>query len=155
MNHIETADGRLRLWETFRGLAPGELFSYWTEPAKLRAWWPQEVAIEPAVGGHYTYGFPQAGHILSGTFSEVIPGKRLAFSWHWQHEPDAPERQVVVDFESRGDDALLTVTQGPYGEMGADVLERQQQLEGWQYFLARLKQHIRLTHERRDSARHK
>lgn len=137
MDHLYTADGRLRVWATFRNITPQELFSYWTEPDRLRLWWPEDAATEPVPGGRYRYAFPEPGHTLAGTFAEVVPGQRLAFSWGWEHEAGSPERQVVVDFEPRDEDTLLTVTHGPYGENEAEA-ERQEHLEGWQHFLGRL-----------------
>jgi len=143
VDHVQTADGRLRVWETYRRVTPDELYSYWTEPAKLKTWWPDEVTIDATVGGRYSFGFPQLEKILSGTFSEVVPGKRLAFSWRWQGEPGVPERHVIVDFEPRRDDTLLTVTHGTYGGGEAEAHEREAHLEGWQHFLGRLEKLIR------------
>lgn len=139
MDHVQTADGRLRVWETYRRVTPGELYRYWTEPAKLKVWWPPVAAVDPTVGGHYSFGFPEVGKTLSGTFSEVVPGKRLAFSWRWQDEPGVPEQHVTVDFEPRDDNTLLTVTHSSYG----GETERQEHLEGWQHFLGRLERHLR------------
>lgn len=138
MDYLYLKDGRLRVWETFRGVTPQELFKYWTEPAKLRLWWPPEAAVDPVPGGGYRYTFPEPGHTLAGTFSEVVPGRRLAFSRRWEHEPGSPERLMVVDLERRDEDSLLTVTDGPYGSGEAEVRERQEHLEGWQRLLGRL-----------------
>lgn len=133
MEHVVTRDGRLRVWTTLKGVAPGEVYSYWTEPGKLTQWWPQEARLEARPGGTYTFGFPEAGHTLEGLFSEAVPGERLAFSWRWQHEPLA-ERQVVVDLERRDEDTLLTVTHS-----ASDDEEREAYLGGWERFLGRLK----------------
>ncbi len=141
MDHVTTADGRLRVWETFRDTTPETLFGYWTEPYKLKVWWPSEVEVEPVSGGHYRYSFSQVGHTLTGTFSEVKPGQRLAFSWHWEHEPGV--QQVVVDFEPRDKDTLLTVTHGPFGADEAGKSLRQDQLEGWTHFIEKLKAAVR------------
>lgn len=146
MDHLYLKDGRLRVWETFRHITPHELFGYWTEPAKLQLWWPEEATTEPAPGGRYRYAFPGPGHTLTGTFSEVIPGERLAFSWRWEHEPGVPERHVVVDFEPRDENTLLTVTHGFYGAGEAE--EREGQLEGWQHFLGRLERLVRETNRK-------
>jgi len=143
MDYLYLKDGRLRVWETFRRITPHELFEYWTEPAKLQLWWPEEAVTEPVPGGRYRYAFPALGHTLTGTFSEVIPGQRLAFSWRWEHEPTTPERHVVVDFERRDEDTLLTITQGPYGGGKAEERERQGHLEGWQHPLGRLEALVR------------
>ncbi len=139
MDHVQTGDGRLRVWETFRRVTPDELYRYWTEPAKLELWWPPVAAVDPTVGGRYEFSFPESGKTLSGTFSEVVPGKRLAFSWNQQDEPGTLERHVTVDFEVRDRNTLLTVT---HSGAAADA-ERQGHLEGWQHFLGRLERHIR------------
>ncbi len=142
LDSVQTSDGRLRVWDTFRDVTPGELFSYWIEPEKLKTWWPNEVTVDPVPGGRYCYEFA-AGHILTGTFSDVEPGRRLAFSWRWEHETDR-EQRVVVDFERRDADTLLTVTQGPY-TVGKAGRERQAQLDDWTHLLGRLKTAVRRT----------
>ncbi|ADI15203.1 SRPBCC family protein [Truepera radiovictrix] len=140
MDHLTTADGRLRIWETYRGVPPEALFTYWVEPAKLRLWGPPEASVDARVGGSYRYGFPEGA--VTGTFAEVIAGNRLAFSWR---SPGEAERQVVVDFERRDAGTLLTLTQGPYGRDEAEA--RRRQLERWQESLVRLRS--ALTLERR------
>lgn len=138
MDHLTTRDGRLRVWETFR-TSPEDLFGYWTEPGKLQLWWPQEATLDPVPGG--SYRFAQDDRALSGTFTEVSPGERLAFSW--RTAPDGPERQVVVDFEPRNRDTLLTVTHGVYGTGEAEARAQEVELERWQHFLGRLERLVR------------
>ncbi len=112
------------------------LFSYWTEPAKLTQWWPEDATLEAVRGGEYRYSFPKVDRTLTGTFTEVVRGKRLAFSWTWEHENY--EQQVVVDLERRDEDTLLTVTHGPYSAKGDEA----EGLEGWTHFLGRLKRSL-------------
>ena len=137
LESVQTSDGRLRVWDTYKNVTPSELFSYWIEPDKLKTWWPNETTVDPVPGGSYRYEFA-TGQTLTGSFTEVDPGKRLAFGWRWEHEAGR-EQHVVADFESRDADTLLTLTQGPYGSGEAGKRERQEQLESWTYFLGRLK----------------
>lgn len=130
MDHVVTADGRLRVWETFRRVEPDELYTYLTDPAKLTRWWPDEAQTDATPGGDYRYTVA-AGEV-SGTFSEAEPGERLAFSYRAQ---DGAESRVVIDLEPRGADTLLTVTQGLFG----DDAERGAQLDEWTRLLRRLK----------------
>lgn len=130
MDHVVTADGRLRVWETFRRSRPLELYTYWTDPDKLTRWWPSEASVDAAPGGSYRYTLASGG-TLCGTFSETEPGRRLAFSMR----EDGLEQGVVVDLEPRDADTLLTVTHGPFG----DKTERQAQLDEWTRLLKRLK----------------
>lgn len=130
MDHVVTADGRLRVWETFRRVKPGELYAYLTDPAKLTLWWPNEAQVDATPGG--SYRFAVAGGEISGTFAEAEPGRRLAFSYRAQ---GGAESQVVVDLEPRDADTLLTVTQGPFGSEA----ERRAQLDEWTRLFKRLK----------------
>ena len=134
MDSVVTADGRLRVWETFRHVKPLELYSYLTDPAKLTQWWPSEARVDAAPGGSFRYTVADgvATEEVSGTFSEAEPGKRLAFSLREQGEA---ERQFVMDLEARDADTLLTVTHGPFG----DKAERQKQLDEWTRLLKKLK----------------
>ena len=130
MDHVVTADGRLRVWETFRRVKPLELYAYLTDRAKLTQWWPSEADVNATPGGSYRYTV--AGGEVSGTFAEAEPGRRLAFSYRAQ---GGTESRVVMDLEPRDADTLLTVTQGPFG----DEAERQARLEEWTRLFKRLK----------------
>lgn len=130
MDHVVTADGRLRVWETFRRVKPPELYSFWTDPDKLTRWWPSEASVDAEPGGGYRYTL-EDGEVLSGLLSDVEPGRRLAFSL----QRDGLEQRVVVDLEPKGADTLLTVTHGPFG----GKTEREAQLETWTRLLKRLK----------------
>ena len=134
MDSVVTADGRLRVWETFRRVKPLELYSYLTDPAKLTQWWPSEAQVDAIPGGSFRYTVTDevATGEVSGTFAEAEPGKRLAFSLRAQ---GGAESQVVIDLEPRDADTLLTVTHGPFG----DKAERQRQLDEWTRLLKKLK----------------
>lgn len=130
MDYVITADGRLRMWETFRRVGALELYTYLTDPAKLTQWWPSEAQANAVPGGTFRYAV--ANGEASGTFAEAEPGKRLAFSYRTQGDA---ESQVVIDLEPKDADTLLTVTQGPFG----DEAERQRRLDEWPRLFKRLK----------------
>ena len=129
MDYVVTADGRLRVWETFRRVGAPQLYAYLTDPAKLTQWWPSEAQVNAAPGGSFRYTVGDGE--VSGTFAEAEPGKRLAFLLR---EQGGVESQVVMDLETRDADTLLTVTHGPFG----DKAERQRQLDRWTRLLKRL-----------------
>ncbi len=134
MDYVVTADGRLRVWETFRRVGAPQLYACLTDPAKLTQWWPSEADVDAAPGGSFRYTVTDgvATGEVSGTFSEAEPGKRLAFSLRAR---GGAESQVVMDLEPKGTDTLLTITHGPFG----DKAERQVQLDEWTRLLKRLK----------------
>lgn len=125
----------------FPDFAPIPLFGSWTQPDRIKEWWAPEAEIEPRQGGAYHLWWPEQNHHLRGTYSDFRPGKALAFTWRWDHEPaDAPTRTVILAFDPMPADAgvRLTLRQFPYGDTDAEKEARAGHLEGWTYFLSRL-----------------
>jgi len=63
------------------------------------------------VGGHFRVQFwADSGehHSVSGTYREVVPNRRLVFTWTWQSTPER-ESQVTLDFKPVEQDTLLTL----------------------------------------------
>jgi uncharacterized protein YndB with AHSA1/START domain len=89
---------------------PERLFTAWTDPAQLAAWWgPEGVAcigaeVDLRVGGKYRIGnrLPDGMEIwIVGTFSVVDRPKRLVYSWLIEMMQGEAET-VTVRFEARG-----------------------------------------------------
>lgn len=120
-------------------IGPGELFCYWTEPDLLTRWWPRQAEVDLRRTGSFHFAWPEMDWHLRGVYSDIEPGRKLGFSWYWDHEPRVPARFVDVEFEPLGEGGTkLTVTHQMYGDGAADQEERKGHLEGWMYFLARL-----------------
>jgi uncharacterized protein YndB with AHSA1/START domain len=123
--------------------SPQMLFRYWTEPALLEEWWPQNAEIEPYSGGRYHLSWPKMNWHLRGTYTSFAIGKHLAFTWRWDSDEQEPgERIVKLAFDPLADGGTrLLLTHGPYEETPAEQeLRLEHQLAGWQHFLARLQQ---------------
>jgi uncharacterized protein YndB with AHSA1/START domain len=138
VTQLPTATDKLTVAALYERATPDEVFAYWTDPALLRQWWPEQADTDPRPAGAYHLAWPKMGWHLRGEYTAVEPGIRLAFTWRWEHEPDRPERTVEVLFDAVGDlGTQLTVTHGTYTE--ADREERDGHMEGWTYFLTRLR----------------
>jgi uncharacterized protein YndB with AHSA1/START domain len=110
-----TDDKTLRLERTFQ--APAEaVFDAWTSEEVLRRWWytedgweTSEAEIDLRVGGTVRVAMrdPDKGTEYSGggTYTEVDPPNRLAFTWTWDN--DTPQTLIEIDFEER--DGATTV----------------------------------------------
>jgi uncharacterized protein YndB with AHSA1/START domain len=64
------------------------------------------------VGGRFRVQFwtPDGEHhSVSGVYREVVPDRKLVFSWAWQSTPER-ESQVTVDLKPDGDGTVLTLT---------------------------------------------
>ena len=122
---------------TFPACSPNQLFDYWITPQLLTQWWPSEAEIEPRIHGSYHFAWPQMQWHLRGHFTDFEPGKKLSFTWRWDHYPHTT--QVVVDFEPLTESGTkLTVTHGEYRDSNEDQEARQGHIEGYLYFVGRL-----------------
>jgi uncharacterized protein YndB with AHSA1/START domain len=139
---VSTSDAQLTLTGEVLDFTPLGLFAYWTRPNLLRQWWPPQAEVEPRAGGAYHYWWPERNDHLRGVFTVFEPGRRLAFTWRWDHEPpEAPTRTVTVSFapDTRDDERVaLTLRHEPYGETQAEQDARKGHLEGWTHFLGKL-----------------
>ena len=138
LREIPSGPDRLMVEADFLEMAPETVFDYWTKPEMITKWWPQEAEIEPRVGGRYHLAWPGMNWHLRGIYTAFEPGSRLAFTWNWDHEPDAPERSVEIIMAAKGEGTQLTATHGAYTDTDADREVRQSHLEGWIHFLSQL-----------------
>jgi uncharacterized protein YndB with AHSA1/START domain len=135
----ESGPEKLIVTSFYPGASPALLFKYWTQPELLRQWWPPEADVDARPGGQYHLSWPSMEWNLRGTYTAFEPGRTLAFTWQWDHEPHTPGREVTVTFEPVGDvGTQLTVTHGAYTVSTKDQEERSGHLDGWIYFLTRL-----------------
>jgi len=82
-------------------------------------WWgayddhkPPIAETDLKVGGRFRVQFwtPNGEHhSVSGLYREVVPDRKLVFSWAWQSTPER-ESQVTVDLRPDGDGTILTLT---------------------------------------------
>jgi len=96
---------QLRLTRRYT-VAPARVWRAWTEPQALSAWFgpgePNSVTLaelDVRPGGRYRIRFhTQDGeeHEVSGIYEEVVPERRLVFSWAWRSTPDRVSR-VALD----------------------------------------------------------
>jgi uncharacterized protein YndB with AHSA1/START domain len=98
---------------------PAQLYQAWTQPEKMIRWWGvtghANAPIAKAdlrVGGrfHVQFWTPDGEqHNVSGVYREVVPDRKLVFSWAWQSTPER-ESQVTIDLKADSDGTILTLT---------------------------------------------
>jgi uncharacterized protein YndB with AHSA1/START domain len=90
-------------------VAPEKVWRAWTDPEAVKHWWgpgpgePVSLAeLDVRVGGRFriVFGGPQGrAHEVQGVYREVVPNRRLVFTWTWPNS--TPERESLVSLEFR------------------------------------------------------
>ena len=97
---------------------PEKVYEAWTNPAQMMRWWggnneaTRTAETDLRVGGRFHVGFKgDTGeqHDVSGTYKEVVPNRKLVFSWAWRTTPER-ESQVTIDIKPDTDGSILTLT---------------------------------------------
>jgi uncharacterized protein YndB with AHSA1/START domain len=85
-------------------VAPEKVWRAWTDAEAVKRWWgpgpgePVSLAeLDVRVGGRFriVFGGPDGKmHECAGVYKEVVPNRKLVFTWHWPNT--TPERVSVV-----------------------------------------------------------
>ena len=96
---------------------PEKVYQAWTHPEQMTRWWggnnpaSRVAETDVRVGGRFHVGFKGDNgeqHDVSGTYKEIVPDRRLVFSWAWRTTPER-ESQVTIDLKPDGDGTILTL----------------------------------------------
>jgi uncharacterized protein YndB with AHSA1/START domain len=106
----------------------------WTDPQQLSQWFsPREVecrgvTADVKVGGAFRVHMvsPKGDHIAIGNYKEIVPNKRLKFSWEWETYA-MPDSVITVEFEDLGRTTRVTLVH----EGLPDEEDVQQHTHGW------------------------
>jgi len=68
--------------EIFILAPPEEVFTFLIDPDRMMEWLGIENDIDPRPGGKFEVEVSR-GNVARGTYTEVIPFRRVAFTWGW------------------------------------------------------------------------
>lgn len=118
---------------------PDKVWRAWTEPQALSRWFgpgptPSVTAaeIDLRVGGRYriAFGTPDGdAHEVSGVYQEVVPHRRLVFSWAWKSTPERVSR-VSIELKPVADGTELSFVHDRFFDDAARINHER----GWQTF---------------------
>ncbi|MCQ4120428.1 TIGR03086 family metal-binding protein [Rhodococcus sp. FXJ9.536] len=115
-------------------LDPDATFALVTEPERLRRWQTVAARVDLRTGGGYRWTVVP-GHSAAGTFQEIVPGRRIVFTWGWEEGTDLPPGASTVTVTltptANGTEVRL-VHEGLNDEQAA------RHAEGWNHYLDRL-----------------
>jgi len=95
-----------------------KVYDAWTKPEVLMRWFgPDDTKVVRAetdvrVGGRFNIVFRGDDgeiHDVSGIYREVVPGRRLVFTWTWISTPER-ESMVTVALAPDGDGTVLILS---------------------------------------------
>jgi uncharacterized protein YndB with AHSA1/START domain len=133
----------------FINAPPARVYKAWTDPAELQRWFgPEDVRTikidaDVRVGGKYRWDLQkQDGEEWAclGEYRELVPGKKIVFTWKWEDD-EAWENHnsvVTVEFSARdgGTEVKLTHEKLPSEE------SRDRHNQGWSSVLDRLEKFL-------------
>ncbi len=114
--------------------SPNAVYSYLTESGKWAQWQGAGATIEAVPGGTFLMMMPD-GATARGQFVELIPNRRVVFTWGWVDHPGVPPGSSTVEIEITfdGDESLVTLT---HRDLPPDEIEIH--THGWEHYLPRL-----------------
>ena len=126
---------------------PEKVWHAWTDPEILKQWFhPGPDASTPTaevdlkVGGAWHIQMLTndcEDHDVSGVYQEIIPNKKLVFTWAWKSTPER-ESQVTIELQAIEDGTQLTLTHEQFFDKDA----RDRHNEGWTACLSQLENFI-------------
>jgi uncharacterized protein YndB with AHSA1/START domain len=133
----------LELRRTFSA-SRDRIYRAWTDPAALSRWFSPTDRYETVVheldlrvGGNYRIEMRHEGgarHVVTGTYRELAPPERLAFTWRWTETAGAVDSLVTVELIARGEATELVLKH----ERLDGVEEAREHEKGWVGCLAHL-----------------
>ena len=114
---------------------PEKVYAAWTDPKQLMHWFGpsgggmKEAKVDARVGGRFAAGFVTPDgerHDVSGVYREVVPNRKLVFTWAWRTTPER-ESLLTLSFKPDGDGTMFTLLH----EQFFDEAARDNHLKGW------------------------
>ena len=128
------------------------VWAAWTDPEQMKQWMgpsdafgESEVTMDLRVGGRYRivmHAPDGETHRVGGVYREVVPNKKLVYTWAWE---SAPEREslVTLEFKPSGEGTELVLAHPRF----ADQEARDKHHHGWIGCLDRLDRFVtRVSH---------
>lgn len=130
------------------------IYEAWTDPAQLREWFGPENATtyeliaDARVGGRFSWTLedrdtPGERMTVFGEYLELVPERKIVFTWQWQDDSDWADVRSVVTIElsdvSGGTEVRLHHAQLP------SEASRDRHHEGWTTLLEKLDRHLSAT----------
>ena len=114
---------------------PAVVFALLTDPEKILRWMGTEVNVEPHPGGLYLVNVTGA-RFARGSFREVVPVHRLAYSFGWDSSDEVPPGSslIEIDLIDRDGGTLMRMTHSGLPNEASCA----NHATGWAHYIGRL-----------------
>src|SRR4051812_12570310 len=114
---------------------PETVFRLLTDGGEYVRWKGEHAQLDPRPNGTFRVTFANRTDIVSGKFVEVVPSRRVVFTWGWENNALVPPGRSTVEtaLEPVGDGTRLRLV-----HRGLPLEGLASHPEGWDYFLPRL-----------------
>jgi uncharacterized protein YndB with AHSA1/START domain len=137
----------LELRRTFA--APRErVFRAWTDARELALWFHPTTdhttvitRLDLKVGGNYSVEMHhKSGTVrkLSGSYQQIKPPEKLAFTWRWSTDPPGQETLVCLEFVEHGEGTEVILSHGQFPDADTRDLHNR----GWNGCLEQLQAYL-------------
>ena len=115
--------------------SPETVFRLLTDPVEYVRWKGRIAELEPTKGGTFRVQFVDPKQVASGRYVEVVPNRRVVFTWGWEGDSMVPpgSSTVEIDLEPADRGTRLHLVHRGLPDEGVTM-----HAEGWDFFLARL-----------------
>ena len=124
--------------ETYIAAPPATVFAFLTDPEKILSWMGTEATTEAHPDGLYLVkgsGGDRA-RAARGTFREVVPVHRLAYSFGWEGSEVVPPGSSLVEIDLIDRDGGTLLRMAHSGLPNAEQCDGHN--KGWAHYLGRL-----------------
>ena len=130
-------------------VSPEKVWRAWTDPEAIKKWWgpgpgePVSLAeTDLRVGGRFRIVFVGPGgmsHDCQGVYREVVPNRKLVFTWTWPNSTPERESLVTIVLKPAGGGTELAFLH----EQFIDERVRDDHKGGWSSSLDKLERFLR------------
>ena len=129
-------------------VGPEKVWRAWTDPEAIKRWWgpgghdPVSLAeLDVRVGGRFRIVFggrDGTEHEVQGVYREVVPPRKLVFTWAWPRTTPERESLVTIVFRKTAQGTELDFTHA----LLHDEAVRDGHLQGWSESFVKLEQFL-------------
>ena len=130
---------------------PEKVWRAWTDAQAVKKWWgpgPNEpvslAQLDVRVGGRFriVFGGPDGkAHECAGVYKEIVPNRKLVFTWTWPNSTPERESLVTITFQAAGKGTELVFLH----EQLFDEKVRDDHKRGWSGSLDKLEHFLAQT----------